>query len=204
MPGPVWTWGSTAGERAEPFPCDRYLPEADFVAFRAVDVDARAELVFRWLCQLRVAPYSYDWIDNLGRRSPRALTPGLEDLEDGQRFMTIFRLAEHEPGRSITLRHSGLVFGRFAVTYRVAPRGPERSRLVVKLLAQLPRSPMRPALRQLLAAGDLVMMRRQLLNLKGLAERSALGPGARMSGEPGLALGADDRREVAEGDVDVH
>jgi hypothetical protein len=168
--GPAWTWGSTLRERSEAFPCDHLLPEADFVAFRAVDVDAPAEVAFRWLCQLRVAPYSYDRIDNGGRRSPPMLTMGLEQLEDGQRFMTIFRLAEHEPGRSITLRHSGRLFGRLAVTYRVTPRGGGGSRYVVKLRGVMPGSVLRPLVRQLLAVGDLVMMRRQLLNLRGLAE----------------------------------
>ena len=70
-------WGSTAAERAMPLPCDDALPDATDAYHRAVDVEADAAVVFRWLCQLKVAPYSYDWIDNLGRRSPQRLTPGL-------------------------------------------------------------------------------------------------------------------------------
>jgi hypothetical protein len=98
-------WGTTAAERAMPWPDDNLLPDAQQVMWRNIDVDAPRDVVFRWLCQLRVAPYSYDWIDNRGRRSPQHLTPGLDDLEVGQRFMTIFELAglphlQERPGSS--------------------------------------------------------------------------------------------------------
>jgi hypothetical protein len=138
-----------------------------------VDVEAPAPVVFRWLCQLRVAPYSYDWIDNFGRRSPRTLTPGLEDLELGQRFVTIFDLVDFEPDRHVTLaiRRLTRFFGTGAITYRVEPRGPDRSRLGLKIVGP----PGRGLRGAALPWGDLVMARRQLLNLKALAEGSVAG-----------------------------
>jgi hypothetical protein len=168
------TWGSTTDERALPFPCDRHLVGEADVWFRAVDVDAPPPVVFRWLCQLRVAPYSYDWIDNFGRRSPRTLTPGLERLAVGQPVMTFFELVDFEHDRHLTLvlRRMGWAFGRIAVTYAVLPRGDGASRLVVKLRVATPRSGVVGATWR--AAGpwlDLVMMRKQLLTLKALAER---------------------------------
>ena len=177
----VRNWGSTSDERLRPFPCDELLPGFDAACFRAVTVAAAPPAVFRWLCQLRVAPYSYDWIDNLGRRSPRELTPGLEALAVGQPVMRIFDLAGFEPGRHLTLllRRPGL-FPPLAVSYVVSAAGAGRSRLVVKLVMRL-----RPGLRdrviEALAPGlDWIMMRRQLLNLKRLAERGA-GPAARLA-----------------------
>ena len=167
--GAVRDWGSTPEERARPFPCDRYLPDADDVLDRAVDVSALPEMLFRWLCQLRAAPYSYDWIDNRGRRSPHVLTTGLEQLEAGQRFMTIFRLVEFEPGRSITVLHDGRWFGRVAGSYEVAEEGRAASSIVAPARV-LPAGPGSSPPPPMLPAGDLVMMRRQLLNLKGLAE----------------------------------
>lgn len=172
---PVKTWGSSPHEREAVYPCDGLV--VDPVAlFRAVDVEAPAELVFRWLCQLRAAPYSYDWIDNLGRRSPRELVEGLDHLEVGQRFMTIFRLASFERGRSVTLDTTTALFGRVVCTYRVLPTTPDRSRLVVKLLLAVPPGVLGWVKGRLLPAGDLVMMRRQLLTLRALAERDARRP----------------------------
>ncbi len=168
-PRVVYEWGTTAGERSEPLPCDRLIPAPAATFHRAVDVNAPAETTFRWLCQLRAAPYSYDLIDNRGRRSPQQLTPGLEQLEAGQRVMTIFRLAEFEQGRSITLTSRTWTFGDVVCTYRVEGRGPDRSRLLARLHVR-PNGALRSlALHTVLGPGDLVMMRRQLLNLAGLA-----------------------------------
>lgn len=167
----VETWGSSQAERDAVYPCDGLIDRADGVLFRGVDVDAPVDIVFRWLCQLRVAPYSYDWIDNLGRRSPRQLTPGLDRLEVGQRFMTIFRLVSFEDRRSITLVSTTLVFGRVVLTYAVVPTVAQRSRVVVKVIFASPRGVLGSVTRRLLPAGDLVMMRKQLHTLKALAER---------------------------------
>jgi hypothetical protein len=175
-PGLGRNWGATAEERSRAFPCDRLGGSPDAAFHRAITVRAEPDLVFRWLCQLRVAPYSYDWIDNFGRRSPPQLTPGAERLELGQTFMTIFELAAFEPGRSLTIvnKASGggrRVFGDVRVSYVVVPSSSGTCRLVVKLLVRYPRAPVGWLVRAILPVGDLVMMRRQLLTLKRLAER---------------------------------
>src|SRR5215831_14740969 len=102
-PSIAYVWGATPEERRQEYPCDRQLAQIDQSLFRAIDVEAPVGVVFRWLCQLRAAPYSYDWIDNWGRKSPRQLIPGMEDLARGQRVMSIFRLAAYESDRHLTL-----------------------------------------------------------------------------------------------------
>ncbi len=167
------TWGSTAEERTSAFPCDELAGPEALACFRAVGVDAPASVLFLWLCQLRVAPYSYDWIDNWGRRSPQTLTPGLDELEVGQAMM-VFRLASFERDRHLTIqtKKDGR-FGSFSVTYRIDEHGPERCRLVVKLSGRFPRGLLGRLLAAIFPWADLIMMRRQLLNLKALAERDA-------------------------------
>jgi hypothetical protein len=171
------TWGSTSIERAMPFPCDRYLPNAEGTYFRAVDVQAPAHTMFQWLCQLRVAPYSYDWIDNAGRQSPRHLIPELQNLEVGQRVMTIFKLVEFEADRHLTLVMASpsaiATFGEIAVSYLILPLTDQYCRLIVKLLVRYPRKEAWSAMRWFLPWGDLLMMRKQLLTLKYLAEKQA-------------------------------
>ena len=171
---PAVAWGTTVRERAMGFPCDRFLPDADGEYFRAVDVAAPAEVLFRWLCQLKVAPYSYDLIDNFGRRSPRELTPGIEDLARGQRVMTIFELADFRENEHLTLTLGGplsnALFGRVALSYVVLPVSENSCRLVAKLRVLYPKRPPRSWVRWFLPWGDLLMMRKQLLTLKHLAE----------------------------------
>jgi len=175
VPGLGYSWGETAAERAAAYPCDDLIAEPHQTCYRAIDVDAPAPLVWRWLCQLRAAPYSYDWIDNLGRRSPRELTPGLDDLEVGQRAMAIFRIAGFERDRSLTLYCARSVFGELAVSYCVAPTADDRSRITVKLLVRYGRR-VASIMRRVPPVGDLIMMRKQLRTLRQLAERDHSRP----------------------------
>ncbi|HTQ16856.1 hypothetical protein [Mycobacterium sp.] len=156
---PGLTWGARPAERVEALPCDALCPRG-LQADRAISIDAPPPIVFAWLCQLRVAPYSYDILDNLGRRSPRQRDPELVHLEVGQRFMTLFVLQSFVDDEQITLRSNGV-----AVTYAVRPEG-AGTRLHARVLFAGPR----PVAR-VLALGDLVMMRKQLLTLKSLAEQ---------------------------------
>lgn len=167
------SWGEVPAERTMPLACDPLMPEPDLVLHRAVDVAAPAELLFRWVCQLRVAPYSYDLLDNRGRRSPTTLTPGLDRLAVGQRVSTIFRLVDFAPGEHLTVvlddPRAARAFGRLAATWHVSPRGVRSSRLLVRLRT----AGLDPVRRTALAWGDLVMMRKQLHTLAGYAERDA-------------------------------
>jgi hypothetical protein len=155
-------WGATASETAAVMPCDALAPGACIRADRAISIDAPLTTVFAWLCQLRVAPYSYDVLDNFGRRSPRQRTAGLRHLDVGQRFMTVFRLHSFVDAEHITLQTK-----RVSVTYAVSPQH-RGTRLHARVLFELPGFVGRIA-----AAGDVVMMRKQLLTLKSLAEREA-------------------------------
>ena len=169
------TWGTRPQERTIAYSCDKYVAQPRAAYYRGVTVNAPATVVFRWLCQLRVAPYSYDWLDNGGRRSPQQLTTGVDKLAVGQRVMTIFDLVEFAPDQQITLKlrsRSQRVFGELAVSYLVVPIGESRCRLLAKLVVQYPRGVYGQLLRIGLPWGDLIMMRRQLLNFKTLAEGS--------------------------------
>lgn len=125
-------WGASAEERARTLPCDQLLPDASLRVHRAISVEAPVSLLFLWLCQLKLAPYSYDLLDNFGRRSPQQLRGGLDRLEVGQRFMTIFALASFRRDAHITLRSR-----RVAVTYAAFAQG-NVSRLLVRVVFDPP------------------------------------------------------------------
>lgn len=171
------TWGTKPQERELVFPCDRLISKPEAAAYRGISIHASPPVVFRWLCQMRVAPYSYDWIDNAGRQSPRELTPGMENLAIGQEVMRIFTLVDFERDRHITIRikaptTASRTFGDIAVSYLLVSQTPNSCRLVVKLIAKYPRNARGHLWQAFLPWGDLIMMRRQLMNFKQLAENS--------------------------------
>lgn len=156
-------WGVTDDETRRPYACDLFLNAPALEAWRAVDIAAPPDAVWRWITQLRVAPYAYDWIDNLGRRSPRRLID-LPEPKVGDNFTSVGgrprgRIVSLDPGRQLT----GAIMGAH-MSYVLDPQGQLATRLLLKVVMQATRFP------SALSLGDLVMARRQLLNITHLAE----------------------------------
>lgn len=171
----VRNWGVEAEERGLDFPCDEVLRDANDVLYYGITVNASPAVLFRWLCQMRVGGYSYDLISHFWHRSPRELTPGMERLEVGQAVMTITDIVGFERDRHLTLRlrKPGIYYPPSAVYYLIVPLDGARCRLIVKCSLKF-----RPGLRDIVCRTvgpslTWIMMRRQLLNFKRLAEAMA-------------------------------
>lgn len=157
-------WGVTPEEVRLPYACDALVPTPTLRAWRGVTVRAEPARVWPWVGQIRVAPYSYDWIDNLGRRSPASLL-GLPEPRVGEPFTAcggrpLGRIVAVDPGRELTGEILGAV-----MSYRLRA-DPAGTRLLLKIVMDAAR-PVAAAV----CLGDLVMARRQLLTLRSRAEQ---------------------------------
>lgn len=161
-------WGVTDEEVRRRYGCDAFVEEPTLEAWRGVTVQAEAAAVWARLRQVRLAPYSYDLVDNLGRRSPRELLDVAEPVP-GDPFTRAFgldqgRVLAVDPGRELTARIMGA-----HMSYVVEPQAGV-TRLLLKISARTGR-----LLAPVLSVGDLVMARKQLLTLKALAESDERG-----------------------------
>jgi len=158
-------WGITDAERSRHYPCDDVVHNPALQAWRGVTVRATADRVWPWVAQIRLAPYSFDWIDNLGRPSPRELV-GLPEPAAGEPFTRAFggrpagRILSVEPGVQLT----GTIMG-WVMSYVLVPESPGTTRLLLKLVTARGR-----IVAPLVCIGDLVMARKQLRTLARLAE----------------------------------
>ncbi len=172
------TWGIAAWERKLAFPCDDFIQKYDpaCTLYRGITIKAPVSLVFQWVSQLRVAPYSYDCIDNDCKLSPRQLIPNLPPLELGQIVMSCFEVIDFEMDKSITIRAIPKGYGKFhlqdiVVSYLIIPQKENSCRLLVKGLMKFHKTLSGRIMKRLIPGLDLLMMRKQFYNLKMLAER---------------------------------
>lgn len=158
-------WGVSDGEVTRPYPCDDFVTSPALEAWRGVSVRAPSTAVWPWVTQVRLAPYAYDWIDNLGRRSPRELMdlpePRVGDTFTAAGGRRLGRIVSVEPGRQLT----GEIMGG-VMSYVLVDGEHGTTRLLLKLVMDT-----NPLVALGLSVGDLLMARRQLLNFKRLAER---------------------------------
>lgn len=67
-------------------PGDEIVGGPSFNATRAVTITAPAEVIYPWIVQIGVSRagwYSYDLLDNLGRRSAERILPEFQNIQVG-------------------------------------------------------------------------------------------------------------------------
>ena len=159
-------WGVTDAEVARRYPCDDEVPEPTLQVWRGVTVHTTPAELWPWVAQIRLAPYSYDWIDNLGRRSPREL----RDLPDPVVGEPFTRALGGPQGRILSVAVGEQLTGRLlrvVMSYVLVPEA-DTTRLLLKIVSDRFR-----LTAPLLSLGDLVMARRQLHTFRRLAEAAA-------------------------------
>lgn len=171
-------WGSTPDEVEGVVVGDDLLPDARVVATRSIDLSAAPAEVFPWLVQMgfgRAGWYSYDWIDNLGRRSARRIHPEWQDLAQGDPIPggpIAFEASVVEPPHGFVMSYLDKLLPlhriHFVLAFDLRAKG-AGTRLVTRASIRIDGPLGRFIERFVLGPGDGVMVRKQLLNL---AERT--------------------------------
>jgi hypothetical protein len=176
----MFTWGATREEAGRPMPGDGICQRPQLNATRAVTIVARPEEIWPWLVQWgwnRAGFYSYDLLDNLGRRSAGEILPQFQQLAVGDWVpmsgkptpYTAFQVARLEPGKMMLWRKGGGTW-----LWLLEPVDGEHTRLITRMRGRYRWT--RPTIVTellLMEIGDPVMMRKCLRGIKQRAERLA-------------------------------
>ena len=176
----ITSWGATPGEVARTLPGDDIIPKAGS-STRAITVEAPPRDVWPWLVQLgygRAGWYSYDWIDNDGRRSADWVVPELQRLDVGDEITMI-------PGMGPRVRD--IVPERFLLSgdaragtwcIWLEPVGDNATRLISRWRARWKVTPATLFWIAITEPGSFIMERKMLLGIKQRAERLAATHGS--------------------------
>ena len=194
-------WGATDVEVVRPWPGDHLIPRPAFASTRAVTVQAPAASVWAWLSQIgeeRAGTYSYTWLENLlgmDTLNIEWLVPRFQELAVGDpiQMATPARFGGRGPGIVVALEPERvLVLGhgagrresaaaRATWAFLLAPRGAERTRLLIRARIAGHLSLPEKVAGFLAEPAHFLMERRMLLGIKDRAEAPV---GARPASEP--------------------
>jgi hypothetical protein len=168
-------WGATAEEISSSVVGDDLCSDATVVATRSITIGAAPQEVFPWIRQMgfgRGGWYSYDWLDNLGRKSASTIHDEWQSVEAGDKVPSgpiSFIAAIVDAPRHFVLEIQSL--GKkspklhFTLAYELRD-DPQGTRLVTRMRSRI-NLPLGSLFEKLiLGPGDGIMLRRQLLNIK--------------------------------------
>ena len=144
------TWGARQEEVQRVYPGDELMGEPDFLATRAITIQAPPEEIWPWLIQMgygRAGFYGYDILENQGSErgiySAEKILPQYQNFQTGDQLPISFAVLNYfaavEPGShlvwsSLEGEHPG------ALTWALYPDGENQTRLVSRIGWEYPRS----------------------------------------------------------------
>ena len=173
-------WGATPEEIQSPVVGDDLCPKATLIATRSITISAPPQEVFPWFRQMgfgRAGWYSYDWLDNLGRKSATTIHDEWQTVEAGDKVPSgpisftaaiveaprHFVLEIKSPGKKSPKLH-------FTLAYELRD-DPQGTRLVTRMRSHA-NFPLGFLFEKLvLGPGDGFMLRRQLLTIRKNASK---------------------------------
>jgi hypothetical protein len=167
-------WGATTEEIHGSVVGDNLCRDATLIATRSITISAPPQDVFQWIRQMgfgRAGWYSYDWIDNLGRKSATRVHEEWQSVESGDKIPSgpiSFTAAIVEAPCHFVLEIKSL--GKkspklhFTLAYELR-EDPQGTRLVTRMRSHI-KLPFGSLFeRFILGPGDGIMLRRQLLTI---------------------------------------
>jgi hypothetical protein len=148
---------------------------------RSIEIHASASDIFVWLKQLRIAPYSYDFLDNRCRKSPDYLIENLPPLKVNTHFLLAFHIFEFEENSFIVCRFCepinppvNLYMKDLFIEYRIIEQG-TKSKLCCKIKGYINTDISSKGFFFIYSVVNKIMMARQLKNIKKLSELMTFG-----------------------------
>ena len=148
---------------------------------RCIEIHADASDIFVWLKQLRIAPYSYDFIDNRFRKSPDYIIENLPPLKVNTHYLLAFHIFEFEENSFIVCRFCepinppvNLYMKDLYFEYRIVKQG-TKTKLWCKIKGYFNTDISSKGFFFIFSVVNKIMMARQLKNIKKLSELLPFG-----------------------------
>ncbi len=172
-------WGATNAEVSRMMPGDDIVEEPSFNATRAVTIKASPYDIYPWIVQMglnRAGWYSYDLLDNLGRKSVEEILPIFQNAQVG----TLIPMSP-DNNYGIWVKEfetNGWMLwwdkkGDTTWAWGIYPEGESHSRLVTRIRLKYKWVSLEIIFNVLIEFLDILMMRKCMLGIKRRAESLA-------------------------------
>ena len=148
---------------------------------RCIEIRAGASDIYVWLKQLRIAPYSYDLIDNRCKKSPDHIIENLPPLKINTHYLLAFHIFEFEENSFIVCRFCepinppvNLYMKSLFFEYRIVEQG-TKTKLWCKIKGYYNTDISSKGFFFIFSIVNKIMMKRQLRNIKKLSELLTIG-----------------------------